>query len=151
MFTTHDKLIRKHQGVALPELVVALGIAAILSATVAVAGGFWQGRKVLVTNAAQVTFIIQALKEYTRTHADLPDLSDATDIQQWLEIYRPPGSPTMPNGQPRTMPEGITYILEQQYIPSTLALGQVPGSVTLQGTGCDLKDPRTSCTFTVVP
>jgi prepilin-type N-terminal cleavage/methylation domain-containing protein len=147
---------RSPSGFTLPELLVSTAIAAILAGTTVTATAYWSKAKTKSVNSTQVPLIESALRQYLRTYGNLPNLSQSKspknteaeeneneEITQWLYLY-----PSV-SGQP--MPQGITYSIQRQYTPSTLAKGQVPGEVLLTGTGCDSLDLATSCTLSLIP
>ncbi len=142
---------RQDRGFTLIEVLTVVSIAAIMSIAGASVVSYWQQETQKATNGAQVRFIEQSLKQYVRTYTALPDLSDTTDIGRWLAIYTPPGPANLPNGQPRVLPEGISYQRTSNYRPSEIAYGQVSGQVTLGGTGCDQFDLQNNCLLTITP
>lgn len=144
-------IFHQDRGFTLIEVLTVVSIAAIMSIAGASVVSYWRQETQKATNGAQVRFIEQSLKQYVRTHTALPDLSDTADIGRWLAIYTPPGSPSLANGQPRVMPEGVSYQRTSNYRPSEIAYGQVSGQVTLGGTGCDQFDSQNSCLLTIVP
>jgi prepilin-type N-terminal cleavage/methylation domain-containing protein len=136
-------LRRNPAGFTLPELLVSMAIAAVLAGTTVTATAYWSQAKTKSVNSTQVPLIESALRQYLRTYGNLPDLSNSDEATRWLSVY-----PAF-KGQP--MPQGITYSIQRQYIPSTLSKGQVSGEVLLAGTGCNTFDSATSCTLSLIP
>ncbi|MBC7880836.1 MAG: type II secretion system protein [Anaerolineae bacterium] len=145
---------RSPTGFTLPELLVSTVIAATLTGAMVSAITYWNQTKSKSVNGAQIPLIESALRQYLRTYGNLPNLSasegaqlnegeESEEIAQWLRIY--------PSASGQPMPQGITYSLQRQYVPSTLSKGQVPGEVRLAGTGCSPIDPATSCTLSLTP
>ncbi len=145
---------RSPAGFTLPELLVSAVIAATLTGVLVSAVTYWNRTKSKSVNGAQVPLIDSALRQYLRTYGNLPNLSasetsknnqgeEDEEISQWLRLY--------PSASGQPLPQGITYSIQRQYVPSTLSKGQVPGEVRLAGTGCSPIDPATSCTLSLTP
>jgi type II secretory pathway pseudopilin PulG len=145
---------RRPAGFTLPELLVRTVIAATLTGALVSAVTYWNQSKSKSINGVQVPMIENALRQYLRTYGNLPNLSTSKADQnnqgeeneansQWLRLY--------PSASGQPMPQGITYSIQRQYVPSTLSKGQVPGEVRLTGTGCSPIDPATSCTLSLTP
>lgn len=143
---------RSPTGFTFPELLVSTIITATLTGALVSAVTYWNQTKSKSVNGVQVPLIESALRQYLRTYGNLPNLStsegvqeneESGEISQWLRIY--------PSASGQPMPQGITYTIQRQYVPSTLSKSQVPGEVRLTGTGCSPIDLATACTLSLTP
>ncbi|AGY56899.1 hypothetical protein [Gloeobacter kilaueensis] len=146
-----SRTLRSARGLTFIEWTTALAVTTILVVGSTATALQWRKAANHRLDSTSVALIEQALRQYARLYGSLPQLSDSADAERWLALYTPPGSPTLPDGSRRTLPEGMDYERAQNYLPSSLERTEQPGRITLTGTGCTPADPAISCSLAIVP
>jgi prepilin-type N-terminal cleavage/methylation domain-containing protein len=149
---------RSFRGVSLIELVIAISVLAITGTFSLVVVKFWKDQGIKSYNYGQVQSIKDALSIFLRTYGYLPDLSicqtsgGSADCNNFLAIYSYRSLEQPNNGSSYSvLPVGVTYTLVSDYVPKSFTSDEVPGTITLNGIGCDVYDKANLCSLRIVP
>lgn len=146
---------RDRTGATFTEVVVAMGIGAVLAPLALVAAGGYQTSQKAGQYPVEVNRIFVATRAFLKDELHLPQLpygqsaGNPQDIERWRTYYRPPAG--LRQAQTQLLPDGLSYEVARNHTPSGVATTYFPGKIVLHGTWCDRFDgnSQATCSYNV--